>query len=139
MLASYGMHSTLSKQKSIRTVSTLLHRSECRFRVRVLIMSTVLEGVSCRGSLGLGTSAWEVRAGPPVPGCAALSGPSGTARLGPASHSVSSHPLMLGSSGVPCGDFVHINLFSFSCFSLCKSPVVATHLSECFLHRWNLA
>lgn len=83
LLASYGMHGTLSKQKSMRTVSTLLHRSECRFLVRVLMTSTVLEGVSCRGSLGLGTGAWEVRAGPPVPGCATSSGPSGIARLGP--------------------------------------------------------
>lgn len=139
MLASYGMHSTLSKQKSFRTVSTWLHRSACRFRVRVLSRSTVLEGVSCRGSLGPGTSAWEVRAGPQslavLPHLAHLA----LQAWAPASHSVSSHPSMLGSSGVPCGDFVHINLFSFSCFSLCKSPVVATHLSECFLHPWNLA
>lgn len=47
------------------------------------MMSIVLEGVSCRGSLSLGTSAWEVKAEPHVIGCAASSGPSDTGGLGP--------------------------------------------------------
>lgn len=35
------------------------------------------------------------------------------------------------ASGEVCRDFVHINCFR--CFSLCKSAVVETHLSEWFL------
>lgn len=40
------------------------------------------------------------------------------------------------ASSEVCRDFVHINWFR--CFSLCKSAVVKTHLSEYFLRPWNL-